>query len=96
MNFAGAVILVLVLAGGVFGLFMIASNTSSTPFVDTYGIAPNTSVNTSQVQVVNATATAGQFGGGALLIVGLLVLIIIGSYAAWAMTKTGGYRSSYR
>ena len=94
MNFAGVVLLLVAVSAGVFGLFLIAGNSTTTPFVDTYGNVPSEQSNLSQSNVTSLTGTATAFGGGLMLLVAALILIVIASFAGWVLK--GGSSSTGR
>jgi hypothetical protein len=91
MNFAGAVILLLAVAAGVFGIYLVAGNANSTPYQDTYGSVPSEHTNLTQSNVTSLTTTAGAFGGGLMILIALLVLIVIATFAS--MVLKGGRTS---
>ena len=63
----------------VLGLFYVAANIGSTPYVDTSGNTTDASVNTSQQLVGNVTQVGGTAGTGIVLM--LIILLVLAGVA---------------
>jgi hypothetical protein len=95
MSYLGGLALIfLVVAGGIFGLVMIVSQSHiDTPAVDTFGETLSTQDNsTRQVASDNAPSFV-YLAGGVGLIVGFMILIAVLIYLASA--KSSNFRSRY-
>ena len=87
MNIGTLLLLFAVMVGAIFGLTLIASK-NATPVVDTYGNTAGNITNQSQSEVTNLTATGTTVGGGAVLLVGGIIgIVVLGTLAGVATGK---------
>jgi hypothetical protein len=77
MNIGGLALLFLVLVGAIFGTILIASKTNTTPYQDSYGNYSGDSTNETLGVIQNGTAVGTQVGSGAVLFVGVIILLVI-------------------
>ena len=93
MNIGGLAILLLVVCGGIAGLFLVMSKANMSAPVDSYG---NTTVLAENLTRDNATATSPvvtYLAGSIALIVGVLIMVAVIVYFVGARH---GYRSKYQ
>lgn len=95
MNIGGIALLILILIAAVFGIVVIASNTGTTPYVDTGGNTTSAQTNATQRTMGNITAPATTVGTGIVILV--IILFFAGVIAfLYGATKWGGSsRSRY-
>ena len=83
MNLGGVFLLFFVCAGTLLGLAYVGSHTTSASAItDTYGNTMSQETNNTSAIVGNVSATGQQVGGGAILVIGAIIVMIIlgGSY----------------
>lgn len=87
MNLGSLLLLFAIMVGAIFGIFLIASKNTAT-VVDTYGNVAGNETNQSQSLVTNLTATGTQVGGGAVILVGgIIALVVLGALVGVATGK---------
>ena len=90
-NYGGTIMMIFVVIVAVLGLFYIAANLGTDPYVDTTGNTTNESVNTTQQLVGNTTGVAGTLGTGiVVMLIIVLVLVMVGLLIA-ALGKKSSY-----
>jgi hypothetical protein len=95
MNIGGLAILLLVVCGGIAGLFMIMSKANLTAPVDSFGATTSVAENLTRSNATgNATSTtATGAASGVALVVGVM---IVGSIIIYFVSARHGYRSRYQ
>ena len=95
MSYLGGLALIfLVVAGGIFGLVMIVSQSHiDTPAVDTFGETLNTQDNSTRQVVSDNAPSFVYLAGGVGLIIGFMILIAVIIY--FAAAKSTNFRSRY-
>lgn len=76
MNLGGLLLLFLVIAAAIGGLYLITAKTP-TGVTDTYGMTIGNESNESQSMVTNLTSTGLSVGTGALVLVALTITVVV-------------------
>lgn len=87
MNLFALFMLFIVIIAAIMGIALIGAKTSTTPYVDTYGNTAGNATNESQAIAGNLTATGSQVGGGAVLLVGGIIALVIILALVYVATK---------
>ena len=77
MNLFALFMLFIVAVAAVMGIVLIGAKTGTSPFVDTYGNTAGNATNESQALVGNLTAVGTQVGGGAVILIGGIIALVI-------------------
>ena len=93
MNVGGLFILLLVVCGGILGLFVIMNNAHMSAPVDSYGNTTNPSENLTRSNVTSTSPVITSMAGVIALIVGVLILFSIIVYFVGARH---GYKGRYQ
>lgn len=83
-----------VLIAAIVGMFYIAGNIGTTPYVDTSGNTTNANTNASQQMMGNVTGVAPTVGTGIVIILAVIFVSLAAGAVYIAATKKGGYNSS--
>lgn len=96
LGLGGIVMMMFVLICAVVGIYVIADNTSSTPYVDTAGNTTSNSTNTSQQIAGNVTGVAPTIGTGVVVILAVIFIVAsAGVLIAAGTASSRSYRSRY-
>ncbi|MDD3019807.1 MAG: hypothetical protein PHX61_02350 [Alphaproteobacteria bacterium] len=78
MNLGGVFLLFFICIGTLLGLAYTGSHTASANAVtDTYGNTMSQETNNTSAMIGNVSATGQQVGGGAILVIGMIIVMII-------------------
>jgi hypothetical protein len=91
MNIGIILVGMLLVAGSVLGIIMIASQNQTT-YVDSFGDVQSNETNTSQSIVTNTTSPLMSAAGGMVLVVAALLIFAVGAVLMGTMKHSGGRR----
>ena len=95
MNVGGITVLAIIIVFAIGGIFIIASNVGSTPYVDYHGNTTDNKTNATQAVMGNITPVATTTGGWMFLFAVVLILLTAGGACVYLVTKNSG-GSNYR
>lgn len=78
-----------VLIAAVVGVYFIASNVGTTPFVDSSGNTTNASVNATQQLMGNMTGVVPTVGTGVVVVLGILAVCVVIVFLLGALAVSG-------
>ena len=85
----GVLMMMFVLIAAVVGVYFIASNVGTTPFVDSSGNTTNASVNATQQLVGNVTGVAPVVATGIIVVLGILAVFVVIVFLLGSMAVSG-------